>query len=81
MVEILSEVFKSFSGTNELAKRKAKKRGVKIKGNEDIFLMWKRNIKKDTTEIININDNNAALELIKNKDRAGKKERQPNKTL
>ena len=39
MVEILSEVFKSFSGTNELAKRKAKKRGAKIKGNEVDFLV------------------------------------------
>ena len=81
MEEILSEVFKSFSGTNELAKRKAKKRGAKIKGNEVDFLVWKNKITRANTDIIKIKDNRAALELIKNKDRAGKNDNKPNKNL
>ena len=36
-------------------------------------------MKRVITDIIKIKDNNAALELIKNNDRAGKNDNKPNK--
>ena len=45
------------------------------------FFLWKNKINKVVVETNNIKDNNAALELIKKSDKAGKKANEENKNL
>ena len=68
----LLEVFELASGINNVEKYKAEIKGINT-NTIDSFLLWKNSMDNKEESIIKIKESKAALELIRNKAKSGRK--------